>query len=274
MLELGVQSGGSLEMWKYYFGSQIEVHGVDINPLCLKFDDPARNISVHLGSASDSALMSSLARRLAPIDFVIDDASHHSPDILAAFAHLYPALRMAPPGEGAHRDGGIYMVEDLLSNYWISAEFQEGAQNADTFVNNVKRMVDRMHVQYAKNFTDQDRPGKNRPGRRWVQYLPEADEYNLSKTLLGIHVYDKIVVLEKGRLYDERGKFYSREVLAGGAKTAHDRSLEHQRPSVKQLKAAREKASQAYQQKQRASPLPAAHIEAGPSLGLLASFFG
>jgi hypothetical protein len=32
MLEIGVQSGGSLEMWKSYFGPNLRYYGVDINP--------------------------------------------------------------------------------------------------------------------------------------------------------------------------------------------------------------------------------------------------
>ena len=85
MLELGVQSGGSLDMWKHYFGESLDLHGVDINPLCKRFEDRHRNITIHLGATSDGSFMADLAQRLAPIDIVLDDASHHSPDIIAAF---------------------------------------------------------------------------------------------------------------------------------------------------------------------------------------------
>ena len=33
-LEIGVQSGGTIKLWKYYFGPQLDYTGVDINFLC------------------------------------------------------------------------------------------------------------------------------------------------------------------------------------------------------------------------------------------------
>jgi hypothetical protein len=37
LVEFGVSQGGSLKMWKDYFGSQVRLIGVDINPLCKQF---------------------------------------------------------------------------------------------------------------------------------------------------------------------------------------------------------------------------------------------
>ena len=34
VLEIGVASGGSLEMWKAYFGNEAQIYGVDIRPEC------------------------------------------------------------------------------------------------------------------------------------------------------------------------------------------------------------------------------------------------
>ena len=94
LLEIGVQSGGSLEMWKSYFGEELHLHGIDINPGILRFANRSRHIHMHIGSTSDERFMAELAHRLPPLEFVIDDGSHHSMDIWRAFAQL-PA--------GAHR---------------------------------------------------------------------------------------------------------------------------------------------------------------------------
>jgi len=32
VLEIGVSHGGSLQMWKHYFGSRARIFGIDINP--------------------------------------------------------------------------------------------------------------------------------------------------------------------------------------------------------------------------------------------------
>jgi hypothetical protein len=34
IVEFGIYQGGSLQMWKHYFGSRCRVFGVDINPAC------------------------------------------------------------------------------------------------------------------------------------------------------------------------------------------------------------------------------------------------
>src|SRR5215510_14899693 len=50
LLEIGVQNGGSLEIWKKYLPPGSEIHGIDINTKCLElvFSD---DIHFHLGSA-------------------------------------------------------------------------------------------------------------------------------------------------------------------------------------------------------------------------------
>ncbi|HMH33204.1 MAG TPA: hypothetical protein VK543_09260, partial [Puia sp.] len=36
ILEIGVLHGGSLQMWKEYFGPKAKIYGIDINPECKK----------------------------------------------------------------------------------------------------------------------------------------------------------------------------------------------------------------------------------------------
>ena len=37
-VEIGVSNGGSLEIWKKYFGPNSKIIGIDINPECKKFE--------------------------------------------------------------------------------------------------------------------------------------------------------------------------------------------------------------------------------------------
>ena len=37
-VEVGVQNGGSVQMWKNYFGKDAKIVGVDIDPRCKKFE--------------------------------------------------------------------------------------------------------------------------------------------------------------------------------------------------------------------------------------------
>jgi len=37
ILEIGISHGGSLQLWKKYFGDKVHIYAVDINPECKKF---------------------------------------------------------------------------------------------------------------------------------------------------------------------------------------------------------------------------------------------
>src|SRR5688572_16048006 len=51
ILEIGVSHGGSLQMWRKYFGDHANIFGVDINPECKKFEDGKTKI--YIGSQED-----------------------------------------------------------------------------------------------------------------------------------------------------------------------------------------------------------------------------
>ena len=42
ILEIGVCHGGSLQMWKAYFGAGCHVNGIDINPSCIEVEEDGR----------------------------------------------------------------------------------------------------------------------------------------------------------------------------------------------------------------------------------------
>ena len=50
-LEIGVSDGGSLQMWREYFGKQAVIFGIDIDPKCTQFD--GLSAQVRMGSQSD-----------------------------------------------------------------------------------------------------------------------------------------------------------------------------------------------------------------------------
>ena len=39
LVEFGVFQGGSLQMWKHYFGPRAKIYGVDINPHCKQLEE-------------------------------------------------------------------------------------------------------------------------------------------------------------------------------------------------------------------------------------------
>jgi hypothetical protein len=161
-LEIGVSKGGSLELWRDYFGADATIYGVDIDARCAAFD--GLHGQVRIGSQDDAAFLTRVVEEMGGIDIVLDDGSHHSAHMRASLDVLFPLL--------SH--GGLYAVEDVHCSYWRG--WGGGYRLRRSFVEVVKTLIDDMHHWYHDG------------GQR----IP-ATKDNLS----GMHIYDSIVFLEK-----------------------------------------------------------------------------
>ncbi|MBP6422223.1 MAG: class I SAM-dependent methyltransferase [Propionivibrio sp.] len=166
-LEIGVSKGGSLQMWRKYFGDEAIIFGIDINPECGKFNGQAGQ--VRIGSQTDHYFLDSVVKEMGGIDVVLDDGSHHMEHVSATLEYLFPHLNY----------GGIYMVEDLHTAYW--KRFGGGYGSGLNFFRVVMDAVNDMHHWYHAK-------GLKRSA--------------ISNHCSGIHIHDSIVVLEKNRVYE------------------------------------------------------------------------
>ncbi len=99
VLEIGIDHGGSLQMWKSYFGDGAEIIGVDCKSYTL-FDEP--QITTYTFDQQDPALAA-----LGPFDIVIDDGSHETNHQTISFENLWPRCQ------------GVYLIEDCHNSYPI-----------------------------------------------------------------------------------------------------------------------------------------------------------
>lgn len=130
LLEIGIQNGGSLEVWARYFSESRNIIGCDINPDCanLIFDDP--RITVIIGDANHAETRGAILTKCPQFDIVIDDGSHTSGDIIRSFLLYFSRVK----------DGGIYVAEDLHCSYWL--EFEGGIFNPYSSIHFFKAFVD------------------------------------------------------------------------------------------------------------------------------------
>ena len=111
MLEIGVQSGGSIGIWKEYFQNTFSYVGIDINPACKSFHDPKNNIRIEIGSQSDKKFLSRLCRDYGPFDFIVDDGGHTTELIMSSLNVLWMCMK----------DKGVYAIEDLHTMVYYSS---------------------------------------------------------------------------------------------------------------------------------------------------------
>jgi hypothetical protein len=101
VLEIGVYSGGSLDMWKNYFGQQCHIHGVDIQNECKEYEDD--QVQIKIGDQGDRRFWQAFKSQTPMLDIVIDDGSHRPEHQLTTFQEILPHIR----------PGGVYLCEDI-----------------------------------------------------------------------------------------------------------------------------------------------------------------
>jgi len=101
ILEIGIQDGHSLTLWKEYFSSDSKIYGVDIQEKCKNFERD--NIFVFIGDATNEQLVNDFFKNVK-FDIIIDDGSHNIGDQLVSFKLLFDKYL---------NEGGTYIIEDI-----------------------------------------------------------------------------------------------------------------------------------------------------------------
>jgi hypothetical protein len=164
ILEIGISHGGSLEMWRKYFGVEATIYAIDINPECEKFRDVG--IEIFIGSQEDSVFLKKIFDILPPIDILIDDGGHTMNQQVTTFNILFNKVK----------DNGLYLVEDVHTSYW--KHWGGGFRKKASFIEFSKNLIESL---YAWHIDD-------------TKLIP-VDNY--TKTINCITYYDSIIVFEK-----------------------------------------------------------------------------
>jgi cephalosporin hydroxylase len=173
-LEVGVQYGGSLEMWSEYFGPETKIYGIDIDPNCanLVYDNP--NIKIIIGDQSSKIFWDQTLKEIGPIDVMIEDGGHTMEQQIISFEKAFPMIS----------SGGVYVCEDTHTSYWgideYGTNFGGGYKNMASFVEYSKNYADVLHYNFMKNSHGQI-----------------AQKNSISKGLSGVSFYDSMIIFEK-----------------------------------------------------------------------------
>lgn len=117
VVEVGIFSGGSLDMWKEYFGPRCHVYGIDIEPACKTYEDERTRIFV--GDQSDRAFWKDFRNQVRSVDILIDDGGHLPEQQIATLEEMLPHLR----------PGGVYLCEDIHNLHNPFAAYVGGLVN-------------------------------------------------------------------------------------------------------------------------------------------------
>src|SRR5437867_9528303 len=101
ILEIGIYSGGSLDMWRHYFGAGCEVYGIDVREACRGYEGDGKRIFI--GDQANREFWRQFREQVPSLDIVIDDGGHRPEQQIVTLEETLPYLR----------PGGVYMCEDI-----------------------------------------------------------------------------------------------------------------------------------------------------------------
>ena len=133
-VEVGILNGGSLEIWKKYFGKDSRIIGIDKNPDCKKFE--SENCEVFIGSQSDPIFWKDFFHKVGNVDVILDDGGHTNEQQLTTLMESLSFIN----------NGGIHIVEDVHSSYLKHF----GNPNKYSFINFSKKSIDDINFTFPK----------------------------------------------------------------------------------------------------------------------------
>lgn len=164
-VEIGVQNGGSAQMWKHYFGKDAKIIGIDIDPNCKQLEE--EGISIEIGSQEDESFWRAFKEKYSRVDILLDDGGHTSNQQIVTFREMFPHIK----------DSGLYMCEDCHTSYWDVSRWKGGGVGVSgTYIEFAKKLIDEINAFHTREALN-----------------PTYNTLNMS----GIHFYDSIVVVEK-----------------------------------------------------------------------------
>lgn len=188
ILEIGVQGGGSLHMWKEYF-PYVHITGVDTDSTCRKYAD-GKYVDVEIGDQANKYFLQKIEKEHGPFDIIIDDGGHTMTQQLTSFKTLFPLLK----------DDGIYVIEDIHTSYWY--EFGGKIRKRKTAVGLLKELIDDMHywaVRHSRATLLQRVRRKIYAIVGWQ--LPLVLPRNVYEEYIkSIHIADSIAFIYKGKV--------------------------------------------------------------------------
>lgn len=163
VLEIGIFQGGSIKMWKNYFGDKAKIYAIDIHPPCKQFEE--ENVEIFIGSQSDRNFLRSVKEKIPKVDILIDDGGHFMDQQIVTFEEMYDHIK----------PDGIYLCEDMHTSYW--SLYNGGYKKPSTF------------IEYTKNFVDYL--------NAWHSQSEALQVNGFTRSAYSVHFYDSIVVVEK-----------------------------------------------------------------------------
>ena len=131
-VEIGVLNGGSLFMWRDYFGPKVRIIGIDFNPMARRWENDG--FEIFIGSQSDPLFWKGVFSIIGDVDIILDDGGHTYEQQIVTAHECIPRIR----------DGGLLIVEDTHTSYFKGF----GYPSKYSFIEWTKRLIDNINSRF------------------------------------------------------------------------------------------------------------------------------
>jgi len=132
-VEIGIFSGGSLFMWRNFFGRKAKIIGVDLNPDIKRFKKYGFNIEI--GDQSDPKFWKKFFKKYGEVDIILDDGGHTNYQQILTLNNCIPFIK----------DNGILITEDIHTSYIKNKWYNPSKYS---FINYSKKLIDDINSRY------------------------------------------------------------------------------------------------------------------------------
>ena len=132
-VEVGVLHGGSLFMWREYFGKKARIIGIDLHPAAKELEK--YGFEIYIGSQSDINFWKNFFNKIGKIDILLDDGGHGNVQQIVTLS------------EAIHNtnDDGTIVIEDTHTSYLKKF----GNPSKYSFMNYSKYLIDVINSRFS-----------------------------------------------------------------------------------------------------------------------------
>ena len=130
-VEIGVGSGGSLFMWRKFFGTKARIIGIELNPDAKKLEK--FGFEIYIGDQADPLFWKKFYQKVGKIDILLDDGGHKNIQQITSFMESYNHIK----------PNGIIIVEDTHTSYMKKKGFKN--PSSYSFINFCNFIIENLH---------------------------------------------------------------------------------------------------------------------------------
>ena len=131
-VEIGVMHGGSLFMWREYFGKNARIIGIDLNTKAKELEK--HGFEIYIGSQSDKNFWKSFFDQVGKIDILLDDGGHGNAQQIITLSEVIQHTN----------DDGLIVIEDTHASYLKKF----GNPSKHSFINYSKYLIDVLNSRF------------------------------------------------------------------------------------------------------------------------------